>query len=286
MRRAIVVVMLVGLATVARAESRDELQARGEKLGRDGRWGEAIKAFKAADKLEHRTLHACLIALAYTRREAWPQAEIYLAKCRIPTPGETLPEWVAEAEGLIRERLRAETLTAVTIEVRPAGASATLTASSFEPDEVFAPRTIHLQRGTHVIVGRAPGYDDQRRVITIDSATPQHIVIDFLAAKPAARSTRARLFVAGGAAVVLGAVSYGVMGLSYLRLRDSAAYNNGLPSAAEATYKIARVTTIACWGVGAGLLLAGALWHRDPEATTISATPLPGGGLVTIGWAR
>jgi hypothetical protein len=277
--------LVLGSAASVRAETSDELQGRGEELGREGRWGEAIKAFKAAERFEHRTVHACLIALAYARREAWPQAEIYLAKCLIPTPGETLPAWVPEAEAQIRERLRSEALTPVTIEVKPAIVGVTFTASSFEPDEVFAPRTIHLPRGTHVIVGRAPGYLEQRRIVVIDSAVPRHIVFDF-SARPAGMSTRGKLLVAGGSVALLGGISYAVMGLTYLQLEHSAAYNNGQPSSAETTYKVARVTTLACWGLGAGLLIAGALWHHDPEATTVAAAPLPGGGIVTIGWTR
>src|SRR5690242_5920614 len=50
------------------AETPAELQAKGEQLAKDGRFSEAIDAFKAADRIERRASHACLIALAYTRR--------------------------------------------------------------------------------------------------------------------------------------------------------------------------------------------------------------------------
>jgi hypothetical protein len=140
----------------ALAETRDGLQARGERLGREGKWTDAVHAFKAAEKLEHRAIHACLIALAHARREVWPEAALYLARCH-EHPGEPLPEWVPEAEQLIRQHL-AE-LAPITVVVEPA--DATLTASSFEPDEDFAPGTIYLPRGTHVLVAHAPGRAEQ-----------------------------------------------------------------------------------------------------------------------------
>jgi hypothetical protein len=285
MRSMIVAVTLLALASSATAETRDELQARGEALGREGKWSEAIRSFKAAEKLEHRTIHACLIMLAYTRREAWAQAEVFLSRCLEPTPGETLPDWVAQAEVLIRDRLGSEQLAPVTIEVVPAGTHATLTASSFEPDEVFTPRTIHLTTGHHLIVAHVPGYPDQQRALEIDSVVPRHVVIEFLT-KPG-MSTRKKLLIAGAAVAGLGAVSYAIMGVTYLQLPDSTAFNDSRRSAAETTYKVTRVTTIGCWALGAGLLIAGALVHpRDPEATVVSAVPIQGGAIVTIGWTR
>jgi len=171
------------IATTASAETREGLQARGEALGREGKWGEAIHAFKSAEQIEHRAVHACLITLAYARREAWPQAEVFLSRCH-DNAGEQLPEWVPQLDELIGSRVHSESLTELTIEVVPvAAAGTTLTASSFEPDELFTARTIHVPRGTLVIVAHAPGYPEQQRVLTIDSNSPQRLVID-MTAKP------------------------------------------------------------------------------------------------------
>ena len=50
---AIVVAGLCAIAPlVASAESAEELRARGEELAKDGRFSEAIDAFKAAERLE------------------------------------------------------------------------------------------------------------------------------------------------------------------------------------------------------------------------------------------
>src|SRR4051812_16006045 len=91
---AFVVALVVGAAAVA-AETPAELSARGEQLAKEGRFSEAITAFKAADAVEPRAKHACLIALAYTRRELWPQAEIFLDLCRTrATATDPVPDWV------------------------------------------------------------------------------------------------------------------------------------------------------------------------------------------------
>jgi hypothetical protein len=63
------IAVLVASST-ARAElTAVELEARGEALAKTGRYGEAIEAFKAADHIQPRASHACLIALAYARRD-------------------------------------------------------------------------------------------------------------------------------------------------------------------------------------------------------------------------
>jgi hypothetical protein len=110
-------------------------------------------------------------------------------------------------------------------------------------------------------------------------------VIDLLA-KPQ-MSTRKKVVLAGAGVLALGVVSYAIMGITYLQLPDSSKFNDSLPNAAETTYKITRITTIGCWAVGAGLVIAGALMHpSDPEATQVSAAPIRGGAMVTVGWTR
>lgn len=269
-RHAVVVVLGIGaFASSARAETRDELQARGEQLGREGKWGDAIGAFKAAERLEHRAVHACLIALAYTRREAWPQAELFLAKCQQPTPGETLPDWVPEADELIRERLRTAPVSEVTIEVKPANALATLTVSSFQPDEIFAPRTIHLPHGTHLIVGHAPGYPDHQRVVVVDSSTARHVVIDFLAVdKPFEGAGARRLRIAGLAAAGLGAISIGLgvkFGVDAKHDSDAVSMQHGPWTLAdEATFNAGRAAQrdmYAAYIVGGALVVTGGVLY-------------------------
>jgi len=285
-----VLAVIVAISGVARAETRADLQARGEELGRKGQWTEAIRAFKGAEKLEHRAIHACLIALAYTRKEAWPQAEVFLAACHEPT-GETLPDWVPEADAQIAERLRNAGLTEVTIEVRPAGTASTVTISSFAPDEVFGPRAIHLPPGTHVIVGHARGYPDQEQVVVIDNATPRHVVIDFLAKPKAiasARRTVARpLLVAGAISLVAGAVSYGVMAYEWHKL-DHAGSGSEFDNH-DGLYKTTRATTIAFGAIGVGLVVTGLVLRRGaPEhAPALTLAPVEGGGaIVGVGWRR
>lgn len=134
--RAIVVAGLCVLApALAHAEpTAAALQAQGERLARNRRYSEAIEAFKAADRIETRASHACLIALAYTRRELWPQAEIFMDLCHgRANPSDPEPAWVPEAEALIEERLQQVDAAPVEISTDPAIPGVKLTISSFAP---------------------------------------------------------------------------------------------------------------------------------------------------------
>src|SRR5258706_13610619 len=95
--RALTIVALCSTAALA-APTAAELQAHGETLAQERRYTEAIEAFKAADKLEPNATHTCLIALAYTRRELWPQAEIFMARCHVLAVTGGLPDWVPDAD--------------------------------------------------------------------------------------------------------------------------------------------------------------------------------------------
>ena len=279
--------VLCAVTPSARADERADLAAKGEQLAKDGRFGEAIDVFKRADRIQQRASHACLIALAYTRREMWPQAELWLGQCHTrATPGDPLPDWVPIADNQIKERLKAANIVEVTIVVKPAGVPARVTVSSFAPDEVFAPRTIHLPLGTHVIFAKADGYPDGQATVELSSQTPQTVVID-LAAKPvktdpiglpaAPREARGTTLLVGGAvAAVAGGVTQIIMG--YHRSKLDTDWNGH--SAAFDRYRIA---TISLYSAGAVMLASGYIWRLK----SLSAAPLPeGGAVVSIGWER
>lgn len=171
-------VMMVWLAVpaVARADGADQLRAQGETLAKQGNYAEAIDAFKASDALRPRASNACYIALAYTRRQLWPQAELFLETCHArATAADPLPQWVAAADEQIRTKLATADLAQITLRVSPAVPGLVLTVSSFAPDEAFAPRTIHLPFGQHVVFARAPGHADAQVVIDVKDRKPQTI---------------------------------------------------------------------------------------------------------------
>ena len=80
-RTAIVVAALCAVSSIVRADEIDELVAKGQELAKQSEWTQAIDAFKQADAKRPRALHACMIGLAYTRRELWPDAELFFARC-------------------------------------------------------------------------------------------------------------------------------------------------------------------------------------------------------------
>src|SRR5260221_8824836 len=170
--------MLVTIARPARADDVDDLVAQGEELGKQAEWSRAIDAFKAADAKRPRAKHACLIGLAYTRRELWAEAELFLSICRQrASAGDPVPDWAEDAHKQLSEKLAASNASPVTITVKPAGAISQVSVSSFAPGESFAPRTIHLAPGTHVITVTAPDFKPARRDVTIANNFPQDIVI-------------------------------------------------------------------------------------------------------------
>ena len=307
---AIVVAGLCALAPLtAVAETGEEMRARGEQLAKDGRYSEAIDAFKAAERIEPRARHACLIALAYTRREAWPQAEIWLAQCEArATPADPLPEWVPVAKQQLAERLATVNVAAVNITVEPAGADVKLSVSSFAPDELFAPRAIHLPPGRHVITATAKGYNDAQKTVEIaDDKAPQTVTITMFPIEahklgpgggpatgqppPAASKVPLVVMSTGGGLILVGAALH----LFYFRpARNDLAnttvladYNGTLTTKFERSRNI----TIAVYGIGAatlitGLILKFTVFKAKESPVEVSVTPHDGGGMVTVGWSR
>src|SRR5262249_9373583 len=131
-----------------------------------------------ADRVEPRASHACLIALAYTRKEAWPQAEIFLDTCHKRANAlDREPEWVPQAEALIRERLASVNVAPISIATDPRIPDVALSVSNFAPDETFGPRTIHLPPGRHTIIARAIGFEDETKEISITDKSEQQVVV-------------------------------------------------------------------------------------------------------------
>ena len=326
----ILAIAVAGLVTLsplgARADQREDLQSKGEQQAKDGRFADAIESFKAADRIQPRASHACLIALAYTRRELWSQAQLWLSTCHDrASASDPLPDWVPLAETQIKERLQTANVAEVTIEVKPAGVKAKFTVSSFAPDEVFEPRTVTLPFGTHVIFVKLDGVDGPGKQATVElkDKSPQTVVLDFgdvQVAPPidhgnggsivgpgpsgprdsAPNNTLSTgLLITGGVAIIAGGISHIVM--SGARKDMIAATDqfeagtlsltdaNGKYDDAEGRFERARIGAVTLYIVGAGLAVTGYLIRKKhgPESATVSAMPLPeGGGLVSVGWIR
>ena len=287
-------------------ESADDKRARGEQLAKDGRFSEAIDAFKAAEKLEPRARHACLIALAYMRRELWPQAEIFLEQCELrATPADPVPEWVPVAKAQLAERLQALTVAAVELVVEPAGTKVKLAVSSFAPDELFDPRTIHLPLGRHVIIATAAGYKDAQKTVEVTGPVPQRVTISMVpidATKdtpgaprgpaPAASKVPWIVMGAGGAVALAGAITHVTM-LRTARnemIAADKADNLDRYQTWEARFETRRTATIALYGVGAALAVTGLILdrtvfaHRE-SSVQVALVPQAGGGVITLGWS-
>jgi hypothetical protein len=317
---ACVVALIATAAADPATPSGDELRATGEKLAKDGRYSEAIAAFKAADKLTPRATNWCLIGLAYTRRELWPQAEISIDRCnQLASTADPLPSWMPALEKQLASRLAAVDVAAIDIAVEPAGVAAELAVSSFAPDETFHARVIHLPFGHHVISATAPGYARADVAIDVVDRAPQHVVVKLqppevarVEVAPATPATtpapapapqrpvtghrRLAPWIVMGAGVgvaLAGAIVDATALATAANHLDDAHDNNDLGEYTtwDPRYDQRREIVIGLYAAGAVTAGVGlVMWltgHRDDESgVQVSAAPTPGGSIVSVRWSR
>jgi hypothetical protein len=300
--RSVVIALLVGIVAPAYADEVDELVDRGETLAKRGEFTSAIAAFKEADVKRPRASHACLIGLVYTRRELWPQAELFLARCRArASADDPLPRWIDTVENQLREKLEAAGAAEIAIVVSPATAAAKVTVSSFAPDEVFEPHTIHLAPGRHMIEVSAQGYVATSREVIVETAEPQTVTIELQ--KPVAQAPRTveppppvpprsivpTVLMMGGAALAVAGGAYHLFVYKPALDRLSRAPNDAIYDARLHSFQIRRDVTIGLYAGAALALATGALLnytygHR--EKLTVSAAMSHDGASVVLGWSR
>ncbi len=302
----LVLALGVFVPAVAAAESGEELRARGEQLAKDGRYSEAIDAFKAAEKVEPRARHACFIALAYTRRELWAQAEIFLDQCHArATASDPLPEWVPMVDTLLKERLALAA--PIDIRVEPADADVKLAVPNFANDELIKPRTIHLPKGRHVIIATAQGFNDAQKTIEVTDTSPQVVTITMLPiattspdviVRPVAGVATARpsnvplvLIGAGAGVTLIGAAAH--LFVYWPARNDLAKLRPTAPgyTAAETKWSKWRSLTIGLYAIGGATLITGlvlkmTVFKTTENAPQVSLVPQDGGGMLSIGWNR
>jgi hypothetical protein len=306
---AILVAGVICLPVVAQAQSAAELQAEGEQAAKEGNYAGAIDKFKAADAKERRASHACLIALAYTRRNLWPQAEIFRTKCHERASAtDPLPDWIGVADKQIDDAIAAANVAEVTITVEPAdvGASAQLTVSSFAPDEKFPPRVIHLPPGIHQIFASAPGYEDGHQLVDIKDKTPQKVVITLHKpgegtpeppTTPSTPSTsspsKLPWYVIGGGLGI--AAIGGILDATwYASARDDLSKQMQGTTAytkANDTWQTRWDVVVGCYvagglAVATGVVLKYTVFKNQSEAPAVSFVPRDGGGMFSVGWSR
>ncbi len=306
-------VILVGIcvAVAARADDADDLVAQGEALAKQSDFSRAIEVFKKADALSPRASHACLIGLVYTRRELWPQAELFFALCHArATASDPLPPWIEKAEQQLAAKLAETGAAPVTITVTPLEAQPNISVSSFAPDESFPPRTIHLSRGRHVLEVSAPGYVSTSREVVVDTSDPRTIVVDLqtpqqvAAAEAAARAKSAPIIMSepqrsnvplyvglGGIALGLGgaAVDWFLVKPKYDAL--SSAPDGAVFDRDSGAYKTDRDLAVALYAGAAAAIITGVvlrftIYDRAEAPVRISGSIDRGGGIVSLGWSR
>ncbi len=291
------------LSATAFADGVSDRVAKGEDLAKQGKWTEAIENFKAADKIDKRAKHACLIALAYIRRELWPQAEVFLTLCHErANPSDPVPDWVPLAEQQLKERLVKAKVASVQIRVVPEAIAgqAQIAVSAFEPDELFAPRTIHLGMGKHLITVTAPGQEPRQQAIEITGEGAREVVIDFEAKAPppipvaprpkeASRSKVPLIVMAAGGVIVFGGAGYHLFAFKPARddlveAKDGPTYDDRVGK-----FNSARTTTIALYAIGGAAIVTGLVLNQTvfkKEGPRVSAGVSRDGGMLVMEWTR
>lgn len=297
-------VLTLLVSATAWAEDPDRLQARGEQLAKDGQFGEAIDVFKDADSQEPTAERACLIGLAYGRRNLYGQAELFFDLChQRVADGDKMPAWVAGVEAQFRKRLEAANLAPVTIIVKHAK-KPRIVVTAFAPDEDFAPRTIYLPPGRHVVTVTSRGKEPVEKAVVVEDSAPIDLVIDLRERKgPEApeeqekpegtpSSTRGRNAILGGAGlIVVGAVIHGTWYRSQL-LELEAAQSPPDPLRYDAHadgYRKARYVTVGLYAAGVITAIVGVVLYansRREDATTVSVSSTTGGGILSVAWSR
>jgi hypothetical protein len=294
----------------------DVLVAQGEALAQKSQFSVAIEKWKAADRKLPRAKHSCLIGLAYTRRELWPQAEIFLAQCRArATVADPVPPWLAAADKQLAEKLASASVAAVTLSVAPAEAAASLQVSSFAPDESFGPRTIHLSLGQHVVTAQAAGFDSATAVIDVKDKAAMAITVTLKRTGESAPSqppaadrpsplasgklpiastsssvTPWIIIGAGGGIAVTGGI---VHATAYRSARNRLAASSGQQyQERTGQWQRLRTATIALYAVGAVAVATGVVLkytvfkgYESPVAIGGWIDPNASSAMVTVGWS-
>ncbi|MEJ7596566.1 MAG: hypothetical protein WKG01_01545 [Kofleriaceae bacterium] len=295
LRRATLIVGILAAGT-ATADVADSISARGEQLAKVGRYSEAISAFKQADVASPHARHACLIGLAYLRRRAWSQAELFLTSCRERASAtDPIPDWLDLVERELKAELAAHDLAPVVIRLAPAEPDGQIRVSSFAADERFAPRTIYLAVGSHQLTATRRDGRTVSREVTITDRAPREVVLSFESSGHGESQSQLvpRTMLASGAVVLIVAATYHAFVFKPARdqlVDASTSPDRTLYTDLESRFDSRRAITIAMYGVGAavaiGGIVLGATVYRDRPGPRVTTTVGSGVGVIGIEWSR
>jgi hypothetical protein len=273
-----VTIVVLALATIARADPGDAELEAGKRLATERRYKEAIVQFKAArGAAPTRPEPDCLIALAYRRLERWAQARLFLDRCMAaPQHPDYYPRLVTD----ISAGLAKAGLTEVRFAVNPAGARVSI--ASFAPDETVGGHAIYLEPGRELVRVEAAGFAPQQRAIVVPGAGPYDVMIDLTA--PSERPVQPRpgryLVLVSGGVIAIGIVAHALAASTRSDLTASAkTYDSEV-----GTFKTERGIAIGAYALGGIGLVAGAwLWRREGRPSLAPIVDAHGAGLA---WSR
>lgn len=296
----------LGWEATARADDKadaDALVRDGQALGNQGDYRGALAKFKAAALKFERAVNDCNIGAAYAELGRWPQAQLFLDRCRSRTSNADQRAFAEQRLAQVMTELGAGKFAAVEVVVEPAGAA--FTVSSFAPDEkVLPPRVVWLAHGQHDLVIERDGFT--RKTVRVEVPGPTRVSerlqplleIDLrpkgdrgisAAPVPRARASGRRrwgkiLFYGGLGVAAAGGVFHYLASSARGRAEDlpaGDAYDDEV-----ATLKWQRAVAVGAYGVG-GLAVGTGLYllltGKESSRAPVTLAPSAGGATVLLG---
>jgi hypothetical protein len=308
-RPALIAAALLGTAPSVAAQptgtdTPDPLVAEGQQLAASGEYTRAIAKFKESDAQKPTAEKACLIALAYTRRELWSQAELFFARCAARAGGgDSLPSWANDAKQVLQQKLAATDASEVTFAVDPASLDAQLSLTGFPADETFSPQAVHLAPGTYEVTARVPGKPEAHEHVVVAPHQPQTVTLHITTPPPAppiqpiktiappqpGMASSTKIWIGAGALAVVGIGMHIGMGVEHGKLQDATdAHDPDAWDNHNSTYKALRIGTIACYSAAVIGGVVGYVMYRgeSKERLSVAALPTDGGAFVSLSWTR
>ena len=302
----VAVLVLCGAAHADPKATADALIKEGNVLAAQSDFGGAIAKYKAAALTHSRAIDDCNIGSAYIELHKWPQAQLFLDRCHSRATTAATTDFSEQRVKVAKEAMRGGAYAPIDV-VEPAGA--TVTVSSFEPDETFTPpRVIWLAHGTHTLTITRNGF--QPRTVVVDVPRDQRVseqlepvpVVEPKVERPklvettmpppspsppprarSSRRTWGKIFLIGGVGVAaLGGVFHVLA--SRTRGRAEELFAGDQFDAEVSTFKTQRAVAIGGYALG-GIAIGTGLYllMTGKERAPVALAPRPGGAVVWLG---
>lgn len=260
-------------------ENAEALVRQGEKLGREGKFREALKVFHLAEKQSPKAVHDCYIAVAHMRLDELTAARYFLDRCSSRASGASPIEWYQAA----RTELAEKTKGFGRLEISSSVADVRVALKPTIGISVTAPVTLWVEPGRYRVLGTSEEAGVEPTATTVKTGVVRMIRLNAVpkntprATEPMAGGSSQRTwgYVAIGGSVLAGALGYYAQTKAY-DARDRTKEPLSQPDYDDAVSDVKRNEVIAysLYGVAAAGLAAATylVFFADDQAPPISVS--------------